>query len=182
VSAQRIAGLVTLVSGAALVLAIAAASVTGPSALGSASMMNVAMGSTMMTGVMGATMTGAGHMGTDQMDGSHMSGMMGFASSGPAATPMPGAREFRLQTTNFRFTPSEIRLPKDTAVNLTLENPASSGVVHDLSAPALGIRIAANAGETRTMGVRGLPAGRYDAYCSVPGHAEAGMRATLIVE
>ncbi len=40
----------------------------------------------------------------------------------------------------------------------------------------------AGAGETKTVGQRGLAAGRYDAYCGVPGHAERGMRATIVVQ
>ena len=95
--------------------------------------------------------------------------------------PVAGAPEARVRATNLSFTPSEIRLPKERAVILTLVNPASSGVAHDLTVPALGIRIVANAGET-TVGSLELRAGRFSAYCSVPGHAEAGMRATVIVE
>jgi len=54
--------------------------------------------------------------------------------------------------------------------------------MHDLTVPALGIHIVANPGETKTVGLRGLPPGRYDAYCSVPGHADQGMRAAVLVE
>ena len=109
-------------------------------------------------------------------------GMMGFGASGPASTAIPNAPEVRVQAANFSFTPTEIRLPRNAEVNLTLANPAASGVVHDLTVPVLGIHIVAHSGETRTLGLRGLNAGRYDAYCSVPGHAASGMRATVIVE
>ncbi len=67
-------------------------------------------------------------------------------------------------------------------MNLTFTNPASTGVVHDFTVPALGIHIVANPGETKTVGLHSLAVGRYDAYCSVPGHADLGMRATVIVE
>jgi uncharacterized cupredoxin-like copper-binding protein len=30
------------------------------------------------------------------------------------------------------------------------------------------------------VGLRGLAAGPYDAYCSVPGHANLGMRAVVV--
>ena len=33
-----------------------------------------------------------------------------------------------------------------------------------------------------TLNEDDLAAGRYDAYCSVPGHAELGMRATVVIE
>jgi plastocyanin len=109
-------------------------------------------------------------------------GMMLHGDTGPAAAAIPSAPEVRVQVVGFSFSPSEIRLPKNGEANLTFANPAGGGVAHDLTVPALGIHVTANAGETRTIGLRGLPAGRYDAYCSVPGHASLGMRATVIVE
>ena len=108
--------------------------------------------------------------------------MMGFGTSGPASTPIPNATEVRVQAANFSFTPNEVHLPKNADVNLTFTNAAGTGVVHDFTVPALGIHIVANPGETKTVGLRGLAAGRYDAYCSVPGHADLGMRATVILE
>ena len=100
-------------------------------------------------------------------------GMMGFGNAGPAASAIPGATEVRVVALNFSFTPSEIRVPHATDVNLTLSNPAANGVVHDLTVPALGIHIVANPGETKTVGLRGLPAGRYDTI--LPPTAVADM-------
>jgi plastocyanin len=180
-SAQRIAGLTAIASGLLLVLALVVSAFAGPSAFANTTSSAVwPIGPGMMgSGQMGPGMMGSGHMGgTGMMD----HGMMGFGTSGPASTAIPGATEVRVQAANFSFSPSEIRLPKNADVNLSLVNPAGTGVVHDLTVPALGIHIAANPGETRTVGLRGLAAGRYDAYCSVPGHKESGMRATVIVE
>lgn len=109
-------------------------------------------------------------------------GMMGFGNAGPASTAIPGATEVRVEAANFGFSPSEIHLAKNTAVNLTLVNPAGTAVLHDLTAPAVGIHIVAGAGVTTTVGLLGVAEGRYVVYCSVPGHADLGMRATLIVE
>lgn len=131
---------------------------------------------------MGPGMMGSGHMGHGVGTGTMGPGMMGFGASGPASTAIPNAPEVRVQAANFSFTPTEIRLPRNAEVNLRLANPAASGVVHDLTVPVLGIHVVANSGETRTLGLRDLTAGRYDAYCSVPGHAASGMRATVIVE
>ena len=151
---QRIAGLTALTAGLLLVFAVATSAIVSA------------------TGAVGGPST-LWQMGP---------GMMGFGASGSATTAIPGATEVRVQAANFSFTPSEIRLPKGADVNLTLVSPAANGVAHDLTVPALGIHIVANAGETRTAGLRGLTAGRYDAYCSVPGHADLGMRATVVVE
>lgn len=169
-SAERIAGRTALVSGLLLVLAIAGTAIAGPAPFGG--------GGWTASWPMGPGMMGADHMGPGAMG----HGMMGFGASGPAATAIPGAAEVRVQAVNFGFTPSEIRLPKDSDFNLTLVNPAATGVVHDITVPALGVHLVANAGETRTIGLRGLTAGRYDAYCGVPGHADLGMRAIVVVE
>lgn len=161
-SAQSVAGWIAVGAGLALVATLLVSTIA-PAAAGSPGA-SCPMG----PGMMG----GRGHMG----------GMKGFGNAGPASTAIPGATEVRVQTANFRFSPSEIRLPKDADVNLTLTNPAANGVVHDLTVPALGIHALANTGETRTIGLRGLAAGRYEAYCGTPGHADLGMRATVIVE
>ena len=122
-------------------------------------------------------------LGPGMMGGYAMGpGMMGFGGSGPAASPIPGATEIRVDALKFGFSPSEVHLPKNTDVNLTFSNPAGNGVVHDFTVPALGIHVVANPGETRTIGLHGLPPGRYDAYCSVPGHAASGMVARLVIE
>lgn len=169
-NAQRIAGLTALIAGLLLVFAVAGSAITGATGVfGNGPSAAWQMG----PGMMGSGRIGPGMMGP---------GMMGFGASGPAATAVPGATEVRVQAANFSFTPNEIRLPKGADVNLTLVNPAANGVVHDLTVPALGIHLVANVGETRTVGLRGLAAGRYDAYCSVPGHADLGMRATVVVE
>ena len=170
-SAQRIAGLTALVAGLLLVFAVAGSAISGGAtgAFGNDPSTSWQMG----PGMMGTGHTAHGIVGP---------GMMGFGASGPAATTIPGATEVRVQAANFAFTPTEIRLSKSADVNLTLVNSAANGAVHDLTVPALGIHIVANAGESRTAGLRGLTAGRYDAYCSVPGHADLGMRATVVVE
>lgn len=170
-TAQRIAGVIALASGLLLAVALAAATFGGPTAFG---------GTPSANWPMGPGMVGSGHMGHGIADMGP--GMMAFGSSGPASTAIPGATEVRVQAANFSFTPNEVRLPKNTDVNLTFINPAGTGAVHDLTVPALGIHIAANPGETRTVGLRGLAAGRYDAYCGVTGHADLGMRATVVVE
>ncbi len=168
-STQRIAGLVAVTSGLMLVLALVVSAFTGPTAFA-----NSGAGS---YGPMGSGMMGADHMGTGMA-----SGMMGFGTSGPASTTIPNATEIRVQAANFSFTPNEVRLPKSADVNLTFTNPAGTGVVHDFTVPGLGIHVVATRGETKTVGLRNLTAGRYDAYCGVAGHADLGMRATVIVD
>ena len=183
VRAERIAGITAVVSGGLFVLALAASTLGGPTLVAngiSSTAWHVGPG--MMPGGPGMMPGGPGMMGNGSGTTGMGPGMMGFGQSGPVSTPIPGASEVRVQAVNFGFAPNEVHLPKSADVNLTFTNPAGTGVVHDLTVPALGIHITANPGETKTVGLRGLTAGRYDAYCSVPGHADLGMRAIVIVE
>ena len=96
-----------------------------------------------------------------------------------ALPAIPGAPEVAVTAGDIHFSVSEIRLPSKE-VNLTLRN---DGVLpHDLSIPALGVHIAADSGESITTGLRDLPKGRYPGYCSVSGHADAGMEILIIVD
>lgn len=178
--AQRISGIVAAVSGAALLIAATVAVV-------SAAVSEVASPSTATFGFSWPTsMMGSGGMGPGMMGAYGMGpGMMGAGHMGVGETPgtqsaaIAGAQEVRVSASEFALSPSEIVLPAGTAVNLTLENKGA--LSHDLTIPGLGARVVAAAGQTYTVGLRNLTAGTYDAYCSVSGHAAAGMRATVVV-
>ena len=62
-------------------------------------------------------------------------------------------------------------------LNLTLQN--NGRVFHDFVIDELGFRLAADAGDSITGGLRVDRPGEYRFYCSVPGHASAGMAGTL---
>ena len=176
-SARRIAGSVAVTSGLLLVLALVVSAIAGPSAFASSGTGSYwPMGQGMMGGYGPGMMGGYGHSYGYGMG----PGMMGFGNTGPAASAIPSAAEVRVEASNFAFTPNEIRLPASAEVNLVLVNTTS--VTHDLTVPALGIHVVAGPGQTSGVGLRGLAAGRYDAYCSVPGHTELGMRATVVVQ
>ena len=179
-NAQRAAGWVAVISGALLAVGLVGSAVASAAGVPGTSGWTAMMGGGGTGTMMGNGMMGNGMMGSGTMPHRMMPGMMGFGTSGPASTPIPNAPEVNVTATNFALTPKEIRLPRNADVNLTLLN--GTGVVHDLTVPALGVHVVANPGETKTVGLRGLAAGRYDAYCSVPGHADLGMRATVIVQ
>ena len=181
--AQRIAGAVALVSAAALLLLTVVSSFAGSGWTTGTS--GAAMGPAMMGTGSGATMLGGGMMG-GMMGGGMGPGMMGqghMSSFGGASrgvtTPITGAPTVSVTATEFKLSPAEITLASREA-NLTLVNQGA--VVHDITVPDLGIRVVAAAGQTTTVGLRDLPAGRYAGYCSVPGHAEAGMRIAVTVQ
>ncbi|NIA25400.1 MAG: hypothetical protein GWP04_07495 [Gammaproteobacteria bacterium] len=101
----------------------------------------------------------------------------GEDSSGAGA--ILGATEVAVVASEFRFDPPAITVRSGEAVNLTLVNEGA--LLHDLTIPALGVRVVVGPGRLSTIGLTNLPGGEYEILCSVPGHAEAGMIGTLEV-
>jgi uncharacterized cupredoxin-like copper-binding protein/mono/diheme cytochrome c family protein len=77
------------------------------------------------------------------------------------------------------FEPKEITIPANTDVPFTLPNDGAAP--HNFSIDELGIDIDLPPGSTEET-VINAPPGTYEYYCNVPGHKEAGMVGTLIVE
>ena len=78
------------------------------------------------------------------------------------------------------FQPSDLTAEAGT---VTVELTAGAGVNHTFVIEGVGGDrpvVQAGAGETAT-GTVDLSAGEYTVYCSVPGHRDAGMHATLRV-
>jgi plastocyanin len=111
---------------------------------------------------------------TTDADGGHDDG--GHSESSPVAD---GAREIEVTASSFEFGPDEIIVAagEDVAIVLT-----STDVLHDFAVDELDIHVAADADETVEGGLRAEDEGEYTYYCTVPGHREAGMEGTLIVE
>jgi len=173
----KIAGLTTAVAGLALLVLTGVMAVAGPGVgvgIGSGYLGNG--GNVSMMG-QGTQMMGQGA----QMMGQGAQMMGGYASGGTAgAAAIPGATEVTVTAADLTFSPTELRLPAGRDVNLTLVNRGQ--VLHDLTIPALSVHIVAGPGESRTVGLRNLTPGRYEGFCSVPGHAQAGMRVTVVLE
>jgi plastocyanin len=80
--------------------------------------------------------------------------------------------------TEYEFDPSDVTLPADTAVEITLEN---EGIIeHDWTVDDLDVEIYTGPGETNSVTVTAA-AGTYEVYCSIPGHRELGMEGSLTV-
>lgn len=114
-------------------------------------------------------------MSDSDMDGS-MSGGMGHGGSSPVAD---GARRIEVTAGSFAFDPAELTVTagEDVAIVLTSED-----LLHDFTIDELDAHVASGADETNEGGFRADEPGRYTYYCTVPGHRDAGMEGTLIVE
>lgn len=115
-----------------------------------------------------------GHM----FDGGHMG--WDSAHDESSAEPIEGAAEVLVTASDFAFSPATLELEAGQPVNLTLFNDGS--VPHDLVIADLGVHVAAAPGQQSTVGVLPVEAGTFEVVCTYPGHAGAGMTATLEVE
>jgi uncharacterized cupredoxin-like copper-binding protein len=87
-----------------------------------------------------------------------------------------------LDARDIAFEPTEITISAaDEPVTITMENTGAA--LHNFAIDALDIDVDVNPGETVTFEIpAGTAPGTYDFYCNVPGHKEAGMVGTLVVE
>jgi uncharacterized cupredoxin-like copper-binding protein len=103
------------------------------------------------------------------------------ASGTPTEERQGGGRvsdDVTIESYDIFFEPGRAIVPADTDVQLTLPNVGAT--LHNFSIDDLGISIDIEPGETAETTIN-APAGRYDFYCNVPGHLEAGMTGTLVV-
>ena len=97
----------------------------------------------------------------------------------PAATPEAEASAVTVTMFDLAFEPKTITIPADTPVTISLANQGF--LPHNFSIPDHDVSVNVKGGQTGTAEVT-LPAGEYRVICGIPGHTEAGMIATLIVE
>lgn len=142
-----------------------------------------------VVGLVGLTLTSvgraAGPMGPRSMMGpgsmSEMQSWMYGPGQGaqPASAPSPGATTARVVAREFSFSPTELTIPAGRTVNLTLVNEGD--LPHDVTISALGFSLPASPGASASGALTVTTPGRYEFFCSVPGHREAGMSGTLVV-
>lgn len=89
-----------------------------------------------------------------------------------------GTVELPIEATSFSFdgVAIELAVGEEVAVVLT-----STDTTHDLVVEELDFHVAAAAGETSRALLRATAPGAYTAWCSVPGHRQAGMETTVTV-
>lgn len=112
------------------------------------------------------------------MGGWHSS-MMGAWRASAETPPIEGAAEVEVVAGEFAFSPREITVTAGRPTNLTLVNDGS--VPHNLVIAEFDLHVEARPGQSSTAGFTPQEPGRYSIVCTYPGHADAGMRATLTV-
>lgn len=135
-----------------------------------------------VVGLAGGLITATMSVGSEVMDGMmgrHMAEMMGGETERRAPSPQADAVVERVTAGDFYFRPGEIRVPNGRAVNIRFTN--GGRMFHTFTIEELNFELRARPGATISGALRDLKAGTYEAVCSVPGHAQAGMRATIRV-
>jgi plastocyanin len=106
--------------------------------------------------------------------------MMGGETRRSGAAPSPGAREVRIEAGELNFRPAEVRTGSGKTVNLLLVNEGH--MFHTLTVPGAGIDLRARPGDQISAAFVAKDPGLYEFVCTVPGHAEGGMKGAIVVE
>ena len=81
---------------------------------------------------------------------------------------------------NYTIEPATLVLPADVEVELNVTN-VDPGMIHSLVAGGKGTRTL-QPGESQTLPMGVLTAGRFQMWCDVPGHAQMGQVGMVVVE
>ena len=103
---------------------------------------------------------------------------VGAHPAGPSSSPATGAAELTVTAEALAFAPARLEVRRGETVNVAL---TSTDVLHDLTIDEVGFHIVADTGETAVGGAVFEMSGTYVAYCTVPGHRDAGMELPIIV-
>lgn len=116
-------------------------------------------------------------------------GVLTMACAGPSAAassskPTSSTQTVNIKTTDaLKFDPATVTVKKGTPVHLTLANGSvleHDWVVDNLDGKKIQVHTAPKTNATADF--TPAAAGTHQFYCSIPGHREAGMTGTLIVQ
>jgi FtsP/CotA-like multicopper oxidase with cupredoxin domain len=89
-----------------------------------------------------------------------------------------GAAPVAVSLTEFAITPAELSVPAGGSLTVTNDGTAA----HNFSISGTDIATAdLEAGASETLDLSSLEPGDYDVLCTIPGHADSGMKGTLTV-
>ena len=96
-----------------------------------------------------------------------------------APTPVEGAPQLEVRATEMAFSPGELTLEAGEPVTVTVTNDGD--IFHDFHLDIAEVHLNIDPGEQATAAITIDDPGTYEAICTVPGHANAGMVLTIDV-
>lgn len=108
-------------------------------------------------------------------------GLVVVTAVGPSTSASSGSgpAKVSIDLTELKISPANLTAP---AGNVVLSVMNSGTMAHNVAVPALGAKTAdLAAGQSAELDLGSVAAGTYELRCEIPGHAEGGMRATLVV-
>jgi plastocyanin len=103
------------------------------------------------------------------------------SQTAPAVAGSAEAQKITITGTEFAFSPSAITLKKGQPAQITFKNGGT--YPHNLTIADLGIKTKTiQPGEQDTIQFTPDKTGQFGFMCTVPGHADRGMKGTLTVE
>lgn len=98
----------------------------------------------------------------------------------PSVSTAVVVKEFTVRGSNFKFTPSEIRVKQGDTVRVTFINESGT---HDWNLDEFNVKTKlVQAGQQETVEFVASKIGQFEYYCSVGQHRQMGMKGLLIVE
>jgi uncharacterized cupredoxin-like copper-binding protein len=124
----------------------------------------------------------AGCGGGDGSDDGTTSGATTSGSAGATGSTGPGGAKTReVKMREFEFDPSAVVAKRGSSIKVVNDG----NVVHNLKVRRDGEELGGTdtfgPGDEKTLDVD-FPAGRYEMYCSVPGHEQSGMKGDFTVK
>lgn len=92
----------------------------------------------------------------------------------------PADLEFNVTAGNGFFDPDVITVEQGQTVHVTVEN--TGDIVHTFTIDEFDVHVSLDPGDQQEVTFTATEAGTFEFYCAEPGHYEAGMYGTLIVE
>lgn len=103
----------------------------------------------------------------------------GGADAGPPQPP-PGVETVVTGTNAFEFEPADIEVDSGDRVGLVCEGSLPHNLI--IETPTEDVVVAECGGLEAADGVVEVPPGDYEFFCNIPGHREAGMVGTIVVD
>ena len=103
------------------------------------------------------------------------------SSAAPASAPAaPALLVVNVKAADLMFDPMTLTAKVGQPVTVNLKN--AGALEHSFVIDALNVKLEhVQAGQTATVTFTPTTAGTFDFYCNVPGHKDAGMKGTLMV-